>query len=210
MVKFVAFLVAAGVFMPGAISHGKSLAPSTVPESQEFDLDIQVPAIKRRPVVGVMGPGKLTTEEHQKVRLLGVRLAQAGFVVLSGGRNAGVMAAVNEGSASAGGFQVGILPSRDTQHASPHLSLAIPTDTGNARNNINTLASDVLIAFKGNSDGTISEIALGRKNGKTVIVLDAPEDAEKFLTKTASGRNTYFVKDVDDAVRLCKEVLNFE
>jgi uncharacterized protein (TIGR00725 family) len=65
---------------------------------------------------------------------------------------------------------VGILKSEDGAEGSQYLDLAICTGMGDARNAINVLSSDVVIALPGGS-GTLSEVALGLKAGKTVIAV---------------------------------------
>ncbi|MCH8054373.1 MAG: hypothetical protein IH895_09945, partial [Planctomycetes bacterium] len=65
---------------------------------------------------------------------------------------------------------IGILPDADTSRATPDLDYAIVTGMGDARNLINVLSSDVVIACTGGA-GTMSEVALALKNGKRVILL---------------------------------------
>jgi uncharacterized protein (TIGR00725 family) len=101
---------------------------------------------------------------------LGGRIAARGWVLLNGGRNAGVMAASARGAAEAGGLTIGILPDSDAAGAAPHIQIPIPTGMGSARNLINVLAANVVIACPG-GPGTISEVALALKHGKPVICL---------------------------------------
>ncbi len=125
---------------------------------------------ERSPIIGVMGGSRVPEEVERLARELGRALALEGWVVLSGGRDAGVMAAVSAGAAQAGGTVVGILPDRDLSAASPYLSIPIRTGLGDARNVINILSSDVVVALPG-SAGTLSEIALAVKNGKPLFLL---------------------------------------
>lgn len=125
----------------------------------------------RSPIIGVMGGGEAPKEISSLARALGHALAAEGWVVLSGGRNAGVMAAVSEGAATAGGLVVGILPDRDLDRASPHLTIPIRTGLGeDGRNIINILSSDVVVALPG-GPGTLSELALALKNHKPLLLL---------------------------------------
>ena len=124
----------------------------------------------RPPIIGVMGGGEVPQEISLLARDLGQALATEGWVVLSGGRNAGVMAAVSEGAATAGGWVVGVLPDRDLRRASPHLTLPIRTGLGDGRNIINILSSDVVVALPG-GPGTRSEIALALNNNKPLLLL---------------------------------------
>jgi uncharacterized protein (TIGR00725 family) len=104
---------------------------------------------------------------------VGRRLAEADAIVLCGGLG-GVMEAVSEGAAEAGGTVVGILPGSDRSAASPHLTLAIATGLGEARNAVLTTAADSVIAI-GGGWGTLSEIGLARKKGRPVVGLDTWE-----------------------------------
>ncbi len=104
-------------------------------------------------------------------RELGRLIAGQGWVVLSGGRDAGVMQAVNAGAKEIpGSLTVGILPTAQAR-PSPDVDIVIVTDLHEARNNINVLSSDVVVACGRAGAGTISEIALALKNGKTVLLL---------------------------------------
>ncbi len=124
----------------------------------------------RKPVIGVMGGSSVGEDEFETARRLGSLIAGRGWVLLNGGRNAGVMAASARGAREAGGIVIGILPDRDTSRASPDLDYAICTNLADARNLINVLSSDVVIACHG-AAGTFSEVALALKNGKRVILL---------------------------------------
>ena len=68
----------------------------------------------RRPIVGVMGGGRASKETLSMARELGGRIAAKAWILLNGGRNAGVMAASACGAAEAGGLTIGILPDSDT------------------------------------------------------------------------------------------------
>jgi hypothetical protein len=125
---------------------------------------------KRRPIIGVMGGSKVKASEATMAEQLGALVAQRGWVLLNGGRNKGVMAASARGAKQAGGIVIGVLPDRSDAKASPDLDYAIMTGMGDARNVINVLSSDVVIACPG-ALGTISEITLALKAKKTVILL---------------------------------------
>ena len=124
----------------------------------------------RRPIIGVMGGANVAPDTESMARRLGELIAAKGWVLLNGGRNAGVMAASAKGAAHAGGTVIGILPDADARDASPDLDFAIVTGLGDARNLVNVLSSDVVVACPGGA-GTLSEIALALKNGKRVVLL---------------------------------------
>jgi uncharacterized protein (TIGR00725 family) len=82
------------------------------------------------------------------------------------------MEAVGEGAAGAGGTVVGILPGTDRVGANPHLTIAIATGLGQARNVVIATASDAMIAIGSAGWGTLSEIAHARRLGRPVVGLD--------------------------------------
>ena len=81
------------------------------------------------------------------------------------------MGAASEGAASEGGTVVGILPDSDRAGANPHLTLALATGLGQARNAVIVTAADSVIAI-GEGWGTLSEIALARRLDRPVFALD--------------------------------------
>ncbi len=118
-----------------------------------------------------MGGANADEQTTMDAYRLGEMIAKKGWVLLNGGRNTGVMAASAKGAADHGGLTVGILPESDTAHASEAILIPICTGMGSARNMINVLSSDVVVACKGGA-GTISEIALALKHAKQVITLN--------------------------------------
>ena len=159
----------------------------------------------RKIVVGIMGPGGGATQtDLASARELGRRISEAGWVVLSGGRNAGVMDAASRGAKEAGGLTVGILPGKDDCGVSEAVDIAIATDMGNARNNINVLSSDAIVAC-GMGTGTLSEIALALKAGKPVVLLNWDERSRDFLAGLAAGDRLFFAPDPEAAIaKVCK------
>ena len=65
---------------------------------------------------------------------------------------------------------VGILAGPDRALANPHLTLAIATGLGEARNAVLTAAADAVIAI-GGGWGTLSEIGLARTRPRPVVTL---------------------------------------
>ncbi|MGK7934049.1 MAG: cytochrome [Microcystaceae cyanobacterium] len=125
----------------------------------------------RQTIIGVMGPGQgANLFEIEQAYQLGQLIAVNGWILLTGGRNAGVMAAVNKGAKEKNGLTIGILPDNNPETAAESVDIVIPTDLGQGRNNVNVLSSDVIVAC-GMGLGTASEVALGLKAGKTVILL---------------------------------------
>jgi uncharacterized protein (TIGR00725 family) len=135
----------------------------------------------KKTMIGVMGPGNQATPiDLENAYQLGQLIAQEGWVLLTGGRKAGVMDKANRGAKDVGGLTVGILPTDNTEGMSDGVDIAILTDLGNSRNNINVLSSDVVIAC-GMGLGTASEIALALKNGKFVVILAENRQAYQFF-----------------------------
>ncbi|MGK7883914.1 MAG: TIGR00725 family protein [Crocosphaera sp.] len=160
----------------------------------------------RKTIIGVMGPGELATEtERKNAYELGKLIAQENWILLTGGRNIGVMDAANKGAKEAGGLTLGILPSNHTQNVSDAVDIAILTDMGNARNNINVLSSDVIVAC-GIGLGTVSEIALALKNGKPVILLSEHQEIQQ-LFYNLSPNLTFMAMDTEQTIKLIKEIL---
>ena len=128
-----------------------------------------------------MGPGKGARETDLKHAWdLGNLIAARGWVLLTGGRNLGVMDAANRGAKAGGGLTVGILPDETGEAVSVAVDIAIITDMGSARNNINVLSAHVVVAC-GMGAGTASKVALAIKAGKPVILLDDNRESLAFF-----------------------------
>lgn len=161
-----------------------------------------------RTVVGVMGSGSdRDAALLRTARELGAAVANAGWVLLNGGRSSGVMEASARGASEAGGLVVGVLPDADSLGASRYLDVAIRTGMGEARNVVNVLSSDVVIALSGGA-GTISEVALALKAGRTVIALDF-DPGSGFREWRESGRLIY-VAGVAEAIAAARDLLEKE
>lgn len=153
-----------------------------------------------------MGPGEQATATNlQNAYELGKLIAQQGWVLLTGGRNVGVMDAANQGAKSTNGLTVGILPGNNTNDVSESVDLAIVTDLGNARNNINVLSADVVIAC-GMSAGTAAEIALALKANKKVILLNNNQESKLFFQRL-SPENIYFVHSLVEVIKITNKIL---
>ena len=127
--------------------------------------------MKRPLIVGVMGGGTATAEHTAAAYELGRRIAQQGWILLNGGRNSGIMDASAKGAHDHGGLTIGILPDDHAERLSDHIAIPIITGLGSARNCINVLSSDVVVACPGGA-GTLSEIALSLKYGKPLVLFN--------------------------------------
>ncbi len=126
--------------------------------------------MRERPRIGVMGPGKCTEKIWDFAYRVGQEIGRRGGILICGGRG-GVMEAAAKGAQESGALTVGILPGAQSAEANAYIDLPIVTDMGNARNAINVLSSQVIIAIEGGY-GTLSEIGLAFKVGTPVIGLE--------------------------------------
>ena len=126
---------------------------------------------ERRRQVAVIGSGGCgeDSEAWQLAEEVGRRLAEAGVTVVCGGRG-GVMEAAARGAAGAGGEVIGVLPWVDGEDANPYCTHIVATGIGHARNLAVVASGEAAIAV-GGEWGTLSEIALARNLGRTVVAL---------------------------------------
>ncbi|MEU7057947.1 TIGR00725 family protein [Streptomyces sp. NPDC046197] len=152
-----------------------------------------------RPCIAVAGPGQASAREAELARQVGGLLARRGAVVVCGGLG-GVMEACAQGARDADGMVVGLLPGRDRGAGNRHLSVAVATGLGELRNGILVNTCDALIAV-GGGWGTLSEVALALRAGKTVALLDgwALPDAP---SATAAGHGPIRVATPAEAVEV--------
>ncbi|WP_017301110.1 LOG family protein [Nodosilinea nodulosa] len=140
-----------------------------------------------RIIVGIMGPGATATPAHlETAYALGYAMASTGWVVLTGGRAVGVMAAACRGAKAAGGLTIGVLPSADGAEMSDAVDIPIVTGLGDARNAVNVLSSRAVVAC-GLGPGTASEIALALKAQRPVILMAMPPNAAALWQSLATG-----------------------
>lgn len=117
--------------------------------------------------VAVIGPGDATDEERAAARRVGAGLAEAGVVVVTGGRG-GVMAAATAGARDAGGITLALLPGDRVDDAVVTPSVVVPTGLGEARNALVVRSADAVVAI-GGAWGTLSEVALAVRAGTPVV-----------------------------------------
>ena len=119
--------------------------------------------------IAVIGGSAPTPQEAATAEAVGRALAQAGAVLICGGRG-GVMEAACRGAKAAGGITIGILPGTDRHGANPFVDIPIVTGIGVARNAIITRTAQAVVAV-GGGYGTLSEIALALAFGVPVVGL---------------------------------------
>lgn len=161
----------------------------------------------RRVVIGIMGAGEPGARSLADARRLGRLVAERGWVVLTGGRPAGVMAAACAGAKEVpGSLTLGILPSAHGG-VSADVDVAVFTGMGDARNAVNVLTSDVVIACGVEGPGTASEVALGLKAEKPVVLLGAAPEAALFFRRVVGAGRLYEAESPEAAVRCAAELL---
>ena len=85
------------------------------------------------------------------------------------------MAAAHRGAKAAGGTTLAILPGESRDAANPWADHVVVTGMGHARNLAVAASGDAVVAV-GGSYGTIAEMALALRLGRTVVALaGAPE-----------------------------------
>jgi len=135
-----------------------------------------------RTVIGIVGAADPSPAHLDDARRMGRLVAGRGWVVLTGGRDAGVMAAATAGAGEVpGSLTVGVLPGRSPGDASPAVDVAIVTGMGDARNAINVLSCHAVVACGIEGSGTASEVALALKAGVPTILLRAEPDARSLF-----------------------------
>jgi len=160
--------------------------------------------MKKNTIIGVMGGGQVNEADARDACHLGQLIAQQGWMLLNGGRNCGIMDASAKGAKQAGGLTIGILPDENTARVSGHIDIPIVTGMGSARNAINALSSDLVVACAGGT-GTLSEIALALKAGKTVVLLNM-DLGSAFDGYRQAGR-LFDARNPEHAIELIKEQL---
>jgi hypothetical protein len=100
---------------------------------------------------------------------LGQAIARRGCTLVCGGLGGGMRAAC-KGAKEAGGATVGIIPGYDAVAANPWVDHVVSTGLGQARNVLVVASGDAVIAV-GGGFGALSEIALGLRLGRPVVLL---------------------------------------
>ncbi|MBN2357188.1 TIGR00725 family protein [candidate division KSB1 bacterium] len=144
-----------------------------------------------------MGGSDVAQPIYELAFQLGAMIAEQGWALLNGGRDAGVMRASAEGAKSRNGLTIGVLPGGSRRGANPFIDIPIFTEMGAARNVINVLSSDVVVALPGGA-GTISEIALALKSGKKVCLLKF--DVHALFQSCCFPDQLYYAESLQDCM----------
>jgi uncharacterized protein (TIGR00725 family) len=139
--------------------------------------------------VAVVGPADAARPvDLERATEVGRLLAAAGAVVLTGGHH-GVMKAAASGARDAGGVSIGLLPGLDRAEGATEHTHLLPTGLGELRNGLLVRAADAVVAV-GCSWGTLSEIALARRTGVPLVLVepwDLPADVGTVVTGPESA-----------------------
>ena len=164
-------------------------------------------SMQRRTAIAIVGTGDDVEPDVAIARELGRLVALEGWIVITGGRDAGVMRAACEGAKSVeGSLTVGILPDRETR-PSAAVDVAIATGAGEARNNVMVLSADVVIACGVRDPGTTSEVALALKNGNQVVLVNVDDRAREFFTGIGKDM-IHIAESAESAIEIAKKALS--
>ena len=139
-----------------------------------------------------MGPGNpkdSTILDHAEK--IGRQIARKNWILLTGGRKAGVMDAASRGASKSGGEVIGILPGDSHLGMSDYVSIPIVTGIGSARNVVNILTADVVIVC-GMGLGTFSEAALAIKHGKPTLFTKVDKSHLNFFQSLTEKKLLFF------------------
>jgi uncharacterized protein (TIGR00725 family) len=161
----------------------------------------------QQPIIGIMGPGSPDDPEIlHHARILGREIARMDWILLTGGRAAGVMEAASRGASEEGGLTIGILPGNNRNQASSYIQIPVVTGMGHARNVINILTSDVIVVC-GMGPGTASEASLAIKMNKPLIVTYVDQTARNFFDYL-SGTEIAYIEHPGEIVSAIEILLN--
>ena len=152
------------------------------------------------PYIAVIGGSEYVEEDCRAAEEVGAQLAQAGALLLCGGRS-GVMEAVCKGAKEHGGTTIGFLPGERRGDENDYVDIALATGLGEMRNMMIIHACDVVIAV-GGEFGTLSELGFALRVGKPVVGLGTWELSKKGKTSDAID----VVEDPETAVKKALEL----
>ncbi|MFC1671021.1 TIGR00725 family protein [Spirochaetota bacterium] len=156
----------------------------------------------RIPQILVIGSSEKTGYESEPYSI-GKYIASKNYVLITGGRS-GIMEAVSKGAYEEKGTVIGILPGDNLEKSNEYCSIVIPTGVGYARNLINVLSADLVIALGGKA-GTLSELAYAWLYKKPIICCTFADGWSRKFPETKIddrvGSVIYSAKNVDEVYR---------
>ncbi len=159
--------------------------------------------------IAVIGSGDNNPDNNSAAYEIGRFIAGKGWVLVSGGRG-GIMEAASKGAADANGITVGILPGSDPGEANEYCSIVIPTGIGHARNMINILSGEAVVAI-GGGWGTLSEIAYTRILNRPVIICEFTGGWSETLAGNSGpemGNNFIVARKLEDVFEILNGMFN--
>jgi uncharacterized protein (TIGR00725 family) len=160
----------------------------------------------RKHQVVVIGDSSIDSYSEEAYHI-GKHIGEKGYALISGGRG-GIMEIVSRGARESGGTVIGILPGDDAASANNFCDIVIPTGIGFARNSINILCADIVIAIGGKA-GTLSELAYAWQYGKTMILCTFAHGWSKKISEIPiderSAPKIYIAHTVDDVIQALNE-----
>lgn len=124
----------------------------------------------RRIQIAVIGDSREIAVNNEIAYQIGGFIAERGWTLVTGGRN-GVMHAASKGASEKDGLIVSVLPGPELSDGNPFTTVKIPTGIGYARNSVNALSGDIVVAVGGGA-GTLSEIAYAWTYRKPIIACE--------------------------------------
>jgi uncharacterized protein (TIGR00725 family) len=148
-----------------------------------------------------VGPGAgATAKECETAASVAELAARQGWIIITGGRPAGVMQAALRGTKAGGGLSLGIIPSSDARDAAPECDVVVASGLGEARNVLVALSSDVVIAC-GMNAGTASEVAFALAAHRSVVLI-APDPHVTEFFQRIGGALVSIAADPAEAISL--------
>lgn len=179
---------------------------------------------KHTQVVVLGSSGSICTDEAYNLAFkTGKKLAEQGCVVLTGGGQ-GVMEAALKGAKSADGKTLAIVPWEDKDQSNDYADLTVATGIGWSRNSININSADGCIAIGGGA-GTLNEVTYAymmRKPAVSIpesggisgklddVVFDKRETEIIYGTKDAEEAVTTLLKMIEKHKEEGKEMSEFD
>ncbi len=154
-------------------------------------------------LIGVVGGDKAPDRILGIAKEVGSGIAKGGCALVCGGLG-GVMEASAKGAKESGGLTIGILPGFDRKEANAYIDIPIVTGMSHARNAIVARTADAIIVVDGEL-GTLSELALGLKMGKPVIIIEGAEPSPNIVGATGILRASTPEEAVALAIKKAKE-----
>ncbi len=124
---------------------------------------------RKKKRISIIGAGACGPDTAELARTMGRLTAEAGYAIVCGGLG-GVMREACAGAKEAGGLTIGVVPDTDRESANEFVDIPIATGLGIMRNALVVANGDIVLAISGEA-GTLSEIAMALKTGKTVVAL---------------------------------------